>query len=367
MKNESKTRWFIDMDGVIAKWNPVATYDELLAKGYYRDREPDFTILNEVKDLVKKGENVFILSKVLTESDFAKNEKTEWCHENLPEIPDDHLIFVPYEKSKAEYFNELGLTPITKNDYLIDDFSKNLFDWEKSGGIGVKYMNGINGTKGTWTGAKLYDLPLTKNIPSYQFKRQYTLDYFRSVQEDKRFDEWLDLKHKIAENLACLDCYAGHISSDDIHNVKHEYLDMLECGDFDYIVNYVNNEINFEDITSWQKKHYLNILNSLKVLKENSVFYELGEHNANNDIAVYQSRELIYDDSLENDTLSDLNANFVQKNKNTVYFYETTNDGSKRFISSDTLLSEIWQANIQHTLDKFSKNAQKICEPDFGI
>lgn len=359
MKNESKTRWFVDMDGVIAKWNPVATYDELLAKGYYRDREPDFTILNEVKDLVKKGENVFILSKVLTESDFAKNEKTEWCHEYLPEIPDDHLIFVPYEKSKAEYFNELGLTPITKNDYLIDDFSKNLFDWEKSGGIGVKYMNGINGTKGTWAGAKLYDLPLTKNIPSYQFKRQYTLDYFRSVQEDKRFDEWIDMKHKIAVELACLECY-GYISSD-------EYLHIIDSGDFDSIIDCVSDKMNSDDITSWQKKYYGNILDGLNKLKENSFFYELGEHDSNNDIAVYQSQELFYDDTIDDDNLYDLNADFVRKNKSTVYFYKKTDDGLKHFVPSDTSLSKIWQANIQCALDNFSQNKNKPYEPEVGI
>ena len=45
---------------------------------------------------------------------------------------------------------------INKNWILIDDFSKNLHRWEAAGGTGIKILNGINATKGTWTG---YSIP----------------------------------------------------------------------------------------------------------------------------------------------------------------------------------------------------------------
>ena len=148
-------RIFVDMDGTLAKWNNVE-FEELFEEGYYRNLEPNENILNEVNHLIRQGEDVYILSAYLTESDYAKKEKQEWVKQHLPQLPQEKQIFVPYGTNKAEYLKE-HYSPITNQDYLIDDYTKNLLEWKEFGGIGVKYLNGINHTKATWQGLMIYE------------------------------------------------------------------------------------------------------------------------------------------------------------------------------------------------------------------
>lgn len=143
-------RIFVDMDGTLAKWNNVE-FEQLFEKGYYRNLEPNEYLLNNVNNLIRQGEDIYILSAYLTESDYAKKEKQEWVKQYLPELPEEKQIFVPYGTNKAEYLKE-HYSPITNEDYLIDDYTKNLLEWKEYGGTGVKYLNGINHTKGTWKG-----------------------------------------------------------------------------------------------------------------------------------------------------------------------------------------------------------------------
>ena len=135
-------RIFVDMDGTLAKWNNVE-FEQLFEKGYYRNLEPNEYLLNNVNNLIRQGEDIYILSAYLTESDYAKTEKQEWVKQYLPELPEEKQIFVPYGTNKAEYLKE-HYSPITNEDYLIDDYTKNLLEWKEYGGTGVKYLNGIN-------------------------------------------------------------------------------------------------------------------------------------------------------------------------------------------------------------------------------
>lgn len=54
-------RIFVDMDGTLAKWNDVAT-EVLYEKGYYANLEPNYFLLDEIRRLIKNGEDVYILS-----------------------------------------------------------------------------------------------------------------------------------------------------------------------------------------------------------------------------------------------------------------------------------------------------------------
>lgn len=154
-------RIFVDMDGTLAKWNNVA-FEDLYKQGYYRNLQPDKAIIDEIKLFIEMGFDVYVLSaylpdvkdektgNVLTQS-YALEEKTEWIKEYLPELEKNNAIFVPYGTNKAEYLKE-NYSPIYSSDYLLDDYTKNLDEWKSYGGTGIKYRNGINGTKGTWKG-----------------------------------------------------------------------------------------------------------------------------------------------------------------------------------------------------------------------
>lgn len=162
-------RIFVDMDGTLAKWNNVKT-EELYEKGYYENLVPNDRLLNNIKQLIKDGEDIYILSSYLNDSEYALAEKNSWLNRYLPEIPYDKRIFVHYGDNKKDYI----LNGITSFDYLIDDYAKNLIEWKEAGGTGIKYLNDINHTNGTWDGFLIKDdenlyenLSLIFNYPNH--------------------------------------------------------------------------------------------------------------------------------------------------------------------------------------------------------
>ncbi len=134
---------YIDMDGVLAKWNIHATVEDTQKKGYFLEREPEEKVVRLVETLRKNGVKVCVLSAAYPNG-YAAIEKSSW----LDRIFDKALdrIFVPYGANKSDYIAS------NAESILIDDYSENLREWEKSGSKAVKFYNGINGTRGTWRG-----------------------------------------------------------------------------------------------------------------------------------------------------------------------------------------------------------------------
>ena len=50
------------------------------------------------------------------------------------------------------YTKAYAFDRLTKNDFLLDDYTKNLKEWEAQGGTGIKLLTDINHTRETWTG-----------------------------------------------------------------------------------------------------------------------------------------------------------------------------------------------------------------------
>ena len=71
-----KRRIFVDMDGTLAKWNNVSSTDVLYEDGYYFNLEPNQNLLDAIKTLIKRGEDVYILSSFLSDSKYALNDKS---------------------------------------------------------------------------------------------------------------------------------------------------------------------------------------------------------------------------------------------------------------------------------------------------
>lgn len=152
-----KTRYFFDMDGTMAVWNNVSN-EELYKENYFLNLEPNFNMVELVNQMLREGKEVYSCSHFLTDSQYALEEKNKWLDKYVPSLDKEHRVFIPYGQSKAEYFNEHGLTPIILTDFLIDDYTPNLLQWEEMGGTGIKFLNGINHTHGTWKGIKINDL-----------------------------------------------------------------------------------------------------------------------------------------------------------------------------------------------------------------
>jgi|GEM_PF-519314 len=142
-----KQRLFVDMDGTLAVFKPVLKIEELYEKGYFAQLRPIPNVVQAVREVQQNHPEIeiYILSSVLSDSPYAVNEKNAWLDRYLPEISKDHRIFPSCGTDKRE------VVPggIKADDYLLDDYTKNLTAWEPPA-RGIKLLNGINHTKGTW-------------------------------------------------------------------------------------------------------------------------------------------------------------------------------------------------------------------------
>ena len=144
----SKQRIFVDIDGTLAKWTPVKQFEELLEPGFYVSMEGNHTVLQGLAkfcESLKDSFDVYTLSAYLREAEFAKVEKNAWMDKHVPFISKRNRVFCYCDEEK----NVAVPGGVRPDDILLDDYSKNLHEWQ---GIGIKLLNGINGTKGTWRG-----------------------------------------------------------------------------------------------------------------------------------------------------------------------------------------------------------------------
>lgn len=140
-----RPRIFVDMDGVVAKWNTEATMEEVFGKGYFRHLPPNQTMINNVESLMDDYE-VFILSKSVYG---AIEDKYEWLKEHMPFIDSEHIIFVPLACNKEDF-----IPAFRETDVLLDDYTPNL---ESFRGVGVNVCNGINHEDGKRLNVSIFD------------------------------------------------------------------------------------------------------------------------------------------------------------------------------------------------------------------
>ncbi|MBD5556851.1 MAG: hypothetical protein HDQ95_16300 [Roseburia sp.] len=147
-----KIRLFVDLDGTAAEFRVVDTLEVLYEEGYFLNLLPQQNVVDAIRHIIREHPEVEvnILSAVLTDSKYALSEKNAWIDRYLPEITPEHRIFPPCGADKKDFIED-GVGP---TDFLLDDYSVNLQSWEPPA-RGIKLMNGINGTKGTWQSDKL--------------------------------------------------------------------------------------------------------------------------------------------------------------------------------------------------------------------
>ncbi len=141
------TRLFVDMDGTLAEFNPVAKIEQLYEEGYFFHLEPLENIVSAVRELNQNPNyDVYILSSVLENSIYAQNEKIEWLKTYMPELNSEQVIFSLCGQSKINFVPG----GVKQTDILLDDYTLNLNEWIQAGGKPVKVLNGINNTHRNW-------------------------------------------------------------------------------------------------------------------------------------------------------------------------------------------------------------------------
>lgn len=147
---EKQKRLFVDMDGTLAEFKQIDTLEQLYEKGYFENLRPQIEVVNAVRTIIREHPDieVNILSAVLSDSSYALQEKNNWLDRYLPEIDAAHRLFPPCGSDKKDVIKG-GITP---DDFLLDDYTVNLNAWEPPA-RGIKLLNGINHTRGTWQNA----------------------------------------------------------------------------------------------------------------------------------------------------------------------------------------------------------------------
>ncbi|MBR3517842.1 MAG: hypothetical protein IKO10_16190 [Lachnospiraceae bacterium] len=166
-KDNEKPRIFFDMDGTLAEWRNITLTIEsdedrykvmqilneiLLTPGYFSTLEPHQNMLDAMEILNDKYE-VYILSCAIPKDGDPSPaaEKTEWLGQHAPYLKPEQIVFVPDGQDKSRFIPG----GIRETDFLVDDYTKNLIDFDAAGGCGIKAMNFVNGTKGRWNGSAI--------------------------------------------------------------------------------------------------------------------------------------------------------------------------------------------------------------------
>ena len=113
---------YIDIDGVILKYEPSDYPTRFLTIKHYFKNQPllihmipeDFIILGKITTEEERRDKIAMIKKI-----FPKNK------------------YILTKKPKHKKVNPKGCI-------LIDDYNKNLEDWQSLGGIPVKFLNEIN-------------------------------------------------------------------------------------------------------------------------------------------------------------------------------------------------------------------------------
>ena len=149
--SQRKQRLFVDMDGTLTEFLPQQSMAPLYKEGYFRNLPPHSNVVEAIRLLICECEEieVFMLSAFLPDSQYALQEKNELVDTYLPELDAAHRCFVVNGSDKRACIRD-----IRDDDVLLDDYTRNLLRWQPSRGI--KLINAINHTKGTWQSHKVY-------------------------------------------------------------------------------------------------------------------------------------------------------------------------------------------------------------------
>jgi 5'(3')-deoxyribonucleotidase len=147
---------FLDLDGTLVKFNvPNALKRFETEKGFFA-RLGAYKGIEIINEMAKQG-NVYIISA--SPNIYADLDKKYWIRKYLNNIPNENIVFCRLGENKAKAIKvKTGIT-IDQNCYLLDDYTKNLIEWEEVGGIGIKRITTVsdNSTK-KWTGKELKEL-----------------------------------------------------------------------------------------------------------------------------------------------------------------------------------------------------------------
>ena len=147
---------FLDLDGTLAKFNvPNALERFDKEEGFFKNlgAYKGIEIVNELA----RDNALFIISASPNEQ--ADKDKMIWIEKFLPNININNITICRIGENKAKIIQDKYNITINDKCYLLDDYTKNLNEWENFGGKGIKRITKVadNSTK-KWQGLELRQL-----------------------------------------------------------------------------------------------------------------------------------------------------------------------------------------------------------------
>ena len=147
------TRIFVDMDGTLARFHEHKNFQqEMWTEGFFLNLRPYQEVCEALELLSSEhSAELFILSSAAASRSNIPGQKRKWVKEHIPSIKDENILILPIDVPKSSVLHH--------GDILLDDYNKNLRDWESHGGRAIKLVNEINDhgiTSPLWKGKRVY-------------------------------------------------------------------------------------------------------------------------------------------------------------------------------------------------------------------
>lgn len=121
---------FLDMDGTIAKFNVKDALNRFENELDFFANLKAYKGIEEIDKLTKKG-NIYIISA--SPNSRCDSDKMKWINKYLPSIPKENICFCRLGENKAKIIKDKLNITIDNTCYLLDDYTKNLVEWEQKG------------------------------------------------------------------------------------------------------------------------------------------------------------------------------------------------------------------------------------------
>ena len=151
------------MDGTIAmfnsKRNALQRFDKEI--GFFAKLKAfsGIEILNELA----KNNNIYIISASPNEQ--ADNDKIIWLKKYLPNLSFNNITLCRLGENKAKVIEKKYNISINKDCLLLDDYTKNLNEWESFGGTGIKRLTSLaDNSRGLWKGLQIKNIKEILNV-----------------------------------------------------------------------------------------------------------------------------------------------------------------------------------------------------------
>lgn len=147
---------FLDLDGTLARFNvrnALKRFDK--EKGFFANLKAYKYI--EVVNTLALINDIYIISASPNEQ--ADNDKIVWLKKYLPNIKDSNITLCRIGDNKGSIIKTKYQMTIDNNCYLLDDYTKNLTEWENLGGTGIKRLTSVaDNSRKLWQGLEIKSL-----------------------------------------------------------------------------------------------------------------------------------------------------------------------------------------------------------------